>query len=76
MISRLKGTILSRTPTEVVLDVNGVGYQVSVPVPTSEALAGVIGRLASPVDAARSRQRSTSASSPIQFVTTKQRKRA
>jgi Holliday junction DNA helicase RuvA len=43
MISRLKGTIVSRTPSEVVIDVNGVGYQVSVPAPTSEALEGVRG---------------------------------
>lgn len=43
MISRLKGTIVSRTPAEVVIDVNGVGYQVSVPLPTSEALGNVRG---------------------------------
>jgi Holliday junction DNA helicase RuvA len=43
MISRLKGTIVSRTPSEVVIDVNGVGYQLSVPAPTSEALEGVRG---------------------------------
>jgi holliday junction DNA helicase RuvA len=43
MISRLKGTIVSRTPSEVTIDVNGVGYQVSVPLPTSEALEGVRG---------------------------------
>jgi Holliday junction DNA helicase RuvA len=43
MISRLKGTVVSRTLSEVVLDVNGVGYQLSVPAPTSEALEGVRG---------------------------------
>jgi Holliday junction DNA helicase RuvA len=43
MISRLKGTIVSKTPTEVVIDVNGVGYQVSVPLSTSEALGAVRG---------------------------------
>jgi holliday junction DNA helicase RuvA len=43
VISRLKGTIVSRTPSEVVIDVNGVGYQLSVPLPTSEALEGVKG---------------------------------
>ncbi len=43
MISRLKGTIVSRTPSEVTIDVNGVGYQVSVPHSTSEVLEGVRG---------------------------------
>jgi Holliday junction DNA helicase RuvA len=41
VISRLKGKVVSKSPTEVVLDVNGVGYQVSVPLSTSEALDGV-----------------------------------
>jgi holliday junction DNA helicase RuvA len=43
MIGRLRGTIVSRTPSEVTIEVNGVGYQVSVPLPTSEALAGARG---------------------------------
>jgi Holliday junction DNA helicase RuvA len=38
MISRLRGTIVARTPTELTIDVNGVGYQVSVPLSTSDAL--------------------------------------
>ncbi len=38
MISRLRGTIVAGTPTELTIDVNGVGYQVSVPISTSEAL--------------------------------------
>lgn len=43
MISRLRGTIVSKTPSEVVIDVNGVGYQLSVPLSTSEALEGIRG---------------------------------
>lgn len=38
MISRLRGTIVAGTPTELTVDVNGVGYQVSVPLSTSEAV--------------------------------------
>jgi len=38
MISRLRGTIVAKTPTELTIDVNGVGYQVNVTLPTSEAL--------------------------------------
>ncbi len=43
MISRLRGTLVSRTPSEVVIDVGGVGYQLSVPLSTSELLEGVRG---------------------------------
>jgi len=39
MISILRGRIVSNTPTEIVVDVGGVGYQVSVSLSTSEALA-------------------------------------
>lgn len=45
MISRLKGTIISITPTEIVLDVGGVGYQISVPLSTSEAFASPRGEV-------------------------------
>jgi Holliday junction DNA helicase RuvA len=45
MISRLKGTIVSRTPTELVVDVGGVGYQVSVPLSTSEAFGKARGEV-------------------------------
>jgi len=38
MISRLRGAIVAKTPTELTIDVNGVGYQVNVTLPTSEAL--------------------------------------
>src|SRR5580704_6766697 len=39
MIDRITGTILSRGATDVVLDVNGVGYRLEVSLVTSEALA-------------------------------------
>ncbi len=45
MISRLRGTIVARTPTELTIDVNGVGYQVSVPLSTSEAVGGQKGEV-------------------------------
>lgn len=38
MISRLRGKVIERTPTHVVIDINGVGYLVSVPVPASAAM--------------------------------------
>lgn len=43
MIARLRGTIVSRTATDVVLETGGVGYQVSIPLSTAEALEGVKG---------------------------------
>ena len=43
MIAILHGTLIQKTPTEVVVDVNGVGYAVSVPLSTSEKLAGAGG---------------------------------
>src|SRR5438045_4868767 len=39
MIDRLTGTIVSRGATDVVLDVNGVGYRLEVSLATSDALA-------------------------------------
>lgn len=45
MISRLRGTIVHKTPTDVTIDVNGVGYHVSVPLSTSEALNAVRGEV-------------------------------
>jgi len=38
MIARLEGVLLERTPTRVVIDVNGVGYEVFVPLSTFAVL--------------------------------------
>ncbi len=38
MISYLRGRIVSRAPTELVIDVNGVGYAVTIPLSTYEKL--------------------------------------
>ena len=38
MITLLRGTLLSKAPTEAVVDVGGVGYGVQIPVSTFEAL--------------------------------------
>lgn len=38
MITRLTGTLVERRPTEVVVDVQGVGYEVLIPTSTFEAL--------------------------------------
>jgi Holliday junction DNA helicase RuvA len=38
MISHLRGTIVRKEPTELVLDVNGVGYHVIIPLSTYEQL--------------------------------------
>ncbi len=38
MIARLRGTILEKRPNQIILDVNGVGYDVTVPVSTFTAL--------------------------------------
>lgn len=47
MIGRLTGRLAERTPGHVVLDVNGVGYDVQVPLGTFYALAGDDGRACS-----------------------------
>lgn len=39
MISFLKGTILSCKPTRVVLDVQGVGYEINIPLSTYEKIS-------------------------------------
>lgn len=41
MISRLRGTVLFKSATEVVIDCNGVGYLVSISINTSEKLPDV-----------------------------------
>lgn len=42
MIAHLRGTLLEKQPTRLVLDVGGVGYEVLVPLTTSQA-AGEVG---------------------------------
>jgi Holliday junction DNA helicase RuvA len=41
MISSLTGILKSKTPTEVVIDVNGVGYSLSIPLSTYSALGDI-----------------------------------
>lgn len=41
MIGYLKGTILEKLPTEVIIDVHGVGYVLAVSLNTSEAMPGI-----------------------------------
>lgn len=41
MIAHLQGTILAKSPAELVIDVHGVGFQVSIPLSTFEALGAV-----------------------------------
>jgi Holliday junction DNA helicase RuvA len=41
MIASLTGTLKSKAPTEVVVDVNGVGYVVSIPLSTFETLGSL-----------------------------------
>ena len=38
MVSHLKGILFHKSPTEIVVDVNGVGYSVSIPLSTYEKL--------------------------------------
>lgn len=38
MISHLRGKLVKKSPTEIVIDVNGVGYQVNIPLSTFEKL--------------------------------------
>ncbi|MGB6648277.1 MAG: Holliday junction branch migration protein RuvA, partial [Bacteroidota bacterium] len=41
MISTLQGTLLSKSPTEMVIDVGGIGYGVHIPLSTYEATGDV-----------------------------------
>jgi len=41
MIASLRGTLVSKTPTEIVLDVSGVGYGLSIPLSTFEKLGNI-----------------------------------
>jgi Holliday junction DNA helicase RuvA len=43
MISYLKGTIVTASPTEVIIDVNGVGYAVSIPLSTFDTIERLTG---------------------------------
>jgi len=38
MISHLRGKLVQKTPTEIVIDVNGVGYLVNIPLSTFEKI--------------------------------------
>ena len=38
MISHLRGKLVQKSPTEIVIDVNGVGYQVHIPLSTFEKI--------------------------------------
>jgi Holliday junction DNA helicase RuvA len=38
MISHLRGKLVQKSPTEIVIDVNGVGYQVNIPLSTFEKI--------------------------------------
>ena len=40
MIATLEGIISEATPTNVILDVQGVGYEVNIPISTAEKLSG------------------------------------
>ena len=46
MIAFLRGRILDKQPNRIVVDVNGVGYDVSVPLSTFYGLAEVGGEIA------------------------------
>lgn len=41
MIARLRGTLLEKRPNQIVVDVQGVGYDVSIPISTYSALPDV-----------------------------------
>lgn len=45
MISYLHGTIVQKSPTELVIDVNGVGYLVNIPLSTFERLEHADGQV-------------------------------
>jgi holliday junction DNA helicase RuvA len=45
MISHLQGKLVSKSPTEIVIDVHGVGYSVSIPLSTYEKLEHLDGEV-------------------------------
>ena len=38
MIHYLKGAVIESSPLEIILDVNGVGYSVQIPITTAEKI--------------------------------------
>lgn len=45
MISHLRGKVIQKTPTEIIIDVNGVGYQVHIPLSTFEKIDKLNGEI-------------------------------
>jgi Holliday junction DNA helicase RuvA len=41
MIARLRGTLVAKSPTEIVIDVNGIGFVVLIPLSTFEKIGGL-----------------------------------
>lgn len=41
MIASIRGTLISKTPTEVIIDTQGVGYSVSIPLSTYTTLGAI-----------------------------------
>ena len=70
MISSIQGTLVAAAPLLAVVEVNGLGYEVNIPLPTAERLPATIeltlfGLLVSlgigiPLGAAAARRRGTS----------------
>lgn len=46
MIGHLRGRVIEKTPNELIVDVGGVGYEVSIPISTYTALGSVVGDIA------------------------------
>ena len=53
MIGSLTGTLKHKSPTEVVLDVNGVGYAVIIPFSTYEKLGDLESRVRADLEPGR-----------------------
>ncbi len=45
MISHLRGKLIQKSPTEIVIDVNGIGYQVNIPLSTFEKIEKLNGEI-------------------------------
>ena len=48
MISQLTGTLIDRTPTSLVVDVNGIGFSLQVSLPTSSRFSEIGSKIAIP----------------------------